>query len=150
MTEATIDDIDRELIRNLQIDGRTPYSQLAGLVGLSDGATRQRVNRLVSTGVINIVAVTDPGKLGVGFQALLGITAEDDVRKIAALVSAHESVVYAVMTAGRFDLIAEIIARDTTAFMEVSNTIRTMPGIRTVETMPYLSITKEVYDWGVG
>ncbi len=150
MTEPTIDDIDRELIRNLQIDGRTPYSQLAGLVGLSDGATRQRVNRLVSTGVINIVAVTDPGKLGVGFQALLGITAEDDVRKIAAKVSSHEAVVYAVMTAGRFDLIAEIITRDTPAFMEVSNTIRTMPGIRTVEAMPYLGITKEVYDWGVG
>ncbi len=107
MTDSsTIDDIDRELIRHLQADGRTSYSQLGKLIGMSDAAARQRVNRLTTQGVIDIVAVTDPVKLGLGTQALLGITVSTDARKIAIDVSAEDDAVYVVMTAGRFDLIA--------------------------------------------
>lgn len=150
MSEPTIDDIDRELIRHLQADGRSSYSQLGREVGLSDAATRLRVNRLTNDGVINIVAVTDPVKLGLGFQALLGITVTDDVRKVAIDVSSQHDAVYVVMTAGRYDLIAEIVSLDSNAFVEVSNTIRTMPGVALVEVLPYLGITKQTYDWGVG
>lgn len=150
MTESTIDDIDRELIRHLQADGRSSYSHLGRLVGLSDAATRQRVNRLTNDGVIDIVAVTDPVKLGLGFQALLGITVSDDARTVAVDVSAQHDAVYVVMTAGRFDLIAEIVSLDADSFLEVSNAIRTMPGVETVEVLPYLGITKQTYDWGVG
>lgn len=150
MTDSTIDDLDRELIRHLQADGRSSFSQLGRLVGLSDAATRQRVNRLTNDGVIDIVAVTDPVKLGLGFQAMLGITVSDDARKVAIDVSAQHDAVYVVMTAGRFDLIAEIVSRDADDFLEVSNTIRIIPGVETVEVLPYLGITKQTYDWGVG
>ena len=145
-----IDDIDREIIRLLQVDGRTPYSHLARVVGLSDAAARQRVNRLTAEGVIDIVAVTDPVKLGLGFQALLAIKVSDDVRKIAVEVGSYDDSVYVVLTAGRYDLIAEVVSRDSDAFVELTNTIRTLPGVESVETLPYLGITKETYDWGVG
>lgn len=150
MSAANIDDTDRAIIRLLQADGRTSYSQLGREVGLSDAASRQRVNRLTAEGVIDIVAVTDPVKLGLGYQALLGITVSDDIRKIASEVGHHADAVYVVMTAGRFDLIVETVSRDSDAFVEVSNTIRTMQGVETVEVLPYLGITKQTYDWGVG
>lgn len=150
MSAANIDDTDRAIIRLLQADGRTSYSQLGREVGLSDAASRQRVNRLTAEGVIDIVAVTDPVKLGLGYQALLGITVSDDIRKIASEVGHHDDAVYVVMTAGRFDLIVETVSRDSDAFVEVSNTIRTMQGVETVEVLPYLGITKQTYDWGVG
>lgn len=150
MTEPTIDDIDRELIRHLQADGRCSYSQLGREVGLSDAATRQRVNRLTAEGVIDIVAVTDPAKLGLGFQAMLGITVNADVRKVAIDIGALPDAVYVVMTAGRYDLIAEIVSIDGDTFVEVSNSIRTMVGVESVEVLPYLGITKQTYDWGVG
>lgn len=145
-----IDDIDREIIRHLQTDGRMAYSQLGQLIGLSDAATRQRVNRLTATGVIDIVAVTDPVKIGLGYQALLGITITADARKMAAELGAIGDAVYVVMTAGRYDLIVELVCKDSDTFVDHLNEIRTVDGIESVETIPYLGITKQTYDWGVG
>ncbi len=149
-SSSRLDDIDRELIRQLQSDGRTSYSALGRDVGLSDAAARQRVNRLTADGVIDIVAVTDPAKLDLGFQALLAITVSTDVRKIAQEVGAHRASVYVVLTAGRYDLIAEVVSRDSASFVELTNAIRALPGVETVETLTYLGISKQTYDWGVG
>lgn len=145
-----LDEIDRDIIRLLQADGRTPYSQLARVVGLSDAAARQRVNRLTAEGVIDIVAVTDPVKLGLGFQAMLAIKVNGDTRKVAVEVGGYEDSVYVVLTAGRYDLIAEVISRDSDAFVDLTNTIRALDGVESVETLPYMGITKQTYDWGVG
>lgn len=149
-TASHLDDIDRELIRHLQADGRTSFSQLGRLVGLSDATVRQRVNRLTAEGVINIVAVTDPAKLGLGFQAQLGINVSDDVRKVAVEIGSHDDAVYVVMTAGRYDLIVEVVCRDTSAFIDLSNAFRTLQGVASIDLLPYLEITKQTYDWGVG
>lgn len=149
MASPNIDDIDREIIRLLQIDGRTSYSQLGRTVGLSDAAARQRVNRLTAEGYIDIVAVTDPVKMGLESQALLGIRVSDDARKVAVELGALDNTVYVVMTAGRFDVIAEIVTRNREEFIEVSNAVRLLPGVDSVEVLPYLGITKETYDWGV-
>ena len=145
-----IDDTDREIIRHLQADGRLPYSQLGQLIGLSDAATRQRVNRLTDGGVIDIVAVTDPVKIGLGYQALLGVTVTIDAAALAAKLGEIEDAVYVVMTAGRYDLIVELVCRDSETFVVLLNRIRTMVGVERVETFPYLGITKQTYDWGVG
>lgn len=145
-----IDDVDREIIKFLQTDGRMAYSALGGLIGLSDAATRQRVRRLTADGVIDIVAVTDPVKIGLGYQALLGITVTDDTRKLAAEIGAMDDAVYIVLTAGRYDLIVELVCTDGDTFVSHVNTIRTMDGVMGVETLPYLGITKQTYDWGVG
>ncbi len=145
-----IDEKDREIIKFLQTDGRMAYSTLGRLIGLSDAATRQRVNRLTARGVIDIVAVTDPVKIGLGYQALLGITVADDARKLAAEIGAMDDAVYVVMTAGRYDLIVELVCVDGDTFIAHVNRIRTMDGIESVETLPYLGITKQTYDWGVG
>lgn len=149
MASPNIDDIDREIIRLLQIDGRTSYSQLGRTVGLSDAAARQRVNRLTAEGYIDIVAVTDPVKMGLESQALLGIRVSDDARKVAVELGVLDNTVYVVMTAGRFDVIAEIVTRNREEFIEVSNAVRLLPGVDSVEVLPYLGITKETYDWGV-
>lgn len=145
-----IDEKDREIIKYLQTDGRMAYSALGRLIGLSDAATRQRVNRLTARGVIDIVAVTDPVKIGLGYQALLGITVTDDARKLATEIGAMDDAVYIVLTAGRYDLIVELVCTDGDTFVTHVNTIRTMDGIMSVETLPYLGITKQTYDWGVG
>ena len=145
-----IDQTDREIIKYLQTDGRMAYSTLGRLIGLSDAATRQRVRRLCTRGVIDIVAVTDPVKIGLGYQALLGITITDDARKLAAEIGAMDDAVYVVMTAGRYDLIVELVCVDGDTFVAHVNRIRTMDGIESVDTLPYLGITKQTYDWGVG
>ncbi len=145
-----IDDIDRQIIGHLQADGRMPYSQLGHLVGLSDAAARQRVNRLTGRGVIDIVAVTDPAMLGLAHQSILGVTVTADARDVASALGELEEAVYVVLTAGRFDLMVELVCADADTMIERVNGIRTTDGVAAVEVIPYLGITKQTYNWGVG
>ena len=143
-----LDEIDKAIIRELQVDGRAAYSRLAPLVGLSEAAVRQRVNRLQGRGVIQIVAVTAPSSLGYPFQAMLGIKVDRAVETAAEKISQIDSVDYTVIAAGRFDVLAEIVCRDTAHVVEVSDNIRDVDGVVDVEVMTYLRMVQQTYDWG--
>lgn len=146
-----LDDTDKAIIRELQVDGRLPYAKLAPLVGLSEAATRQRVNKLSERGVMQVVAVTDPVAIGLGYQAWLGITVDADVRKVAEELTAIDEVDYLIIVAGRYDLMAEIVCTDSAGFVAVLNEeIRPVPGVVSVETMSYLQLVKQSYNWGTG
>lgn len=145
-----MDEVDRRIVTHLQRDGRLSYARLGQLVGLSDGAVRQRVTRLDAGGLIDIVAVTDPARLGFGYQALLGLKVSGDARTVAVELGQLDEAVYVVLTAGRYDLLVEVVCRGTTSFMELVNgSIRSTAGVDSVEAFTYLDITKQVYDWGV-
>ena len=143
-----LDDTDKAIIRELQVDGRVAYSRLAPQIGLSEAAVRQRVNRLQDRGVIQIVAVTDPVSLGFPVQAMLGIKIGRAVDTTAEKISQIESVDYTVITTGRFDVLAEVVCRDTDHLLELSNQIRDVDGVNDVEVMTYLRMVQQNYDWG--
>ncbi len=143
-----LDDVDKAIIRELQVDGRAAYSRLAPLVGLSEAAVRQRVNRLQSRGVIQIVAVTDPVSLGFPVQAMLGVKISRAVDTTAEKISQIDSVDYTVITTGRFDVLAEVVCHDTDHLLELSNQIRDVDGVHDVEVMTYLRMVQQNYDWG--
>ena len=82
--DVSPDDVDKALIEVLQRDGRTPYTKLGVEVGLSEAAVRQRVQRLVDTNVVQIVAVTDPLRLGFRRQAMIGVRTTGDITEVAA------------------------------------------------------------------
>ena len=145
---ADLDDIDKAIIRELQVDGRAAYSRLAPLVGLSEAAVRQRVNRLQGRGVIQIVAVTDPVSLGYPFQAMLGIKVSSEVDATAEKISQIGSVDYTVVATGRFDVLAEVVCRDREHLLELSDQIRATDTVSDVEVMTYLRMVQQNYDWG--
>jgi Lrp/AsnC family transcriptional regulator for asnA, asnC and gidA len=145
-----IDDIDRQIIKHLQTDGRMPYSQLGQLIGLSDASARQRVNRLTERGVIDIVAVTDPTTLGLGIQAMLGIAVAGDARRIAVDIGACDEAVYVVLTTGRYDLLVEVVVADGDALLGLLAELNGITGVASIETIRYLALSKQTYDWGVG
>lgn len=143
-----LDEVDREIIRNLQVDGRMPYSKLGPAVGLSQAAARQRVQRLMDAGVIQVVAVADPTTLGLDVQAMIGIMAEGTVKPIADALSDIHEVEYVVTTAGRFDLLAEIVCTDMHSLYDLINDrIRTIEGVRSTEIFTYLAVNKQTYSW---
>jgi Lrp/AsnC family transcriptional regulator for asnA, asnC and gidA len=147
---ADLDDIDKAIIRALQTDGRTPYSKLGPMVGLSQAAVRQRVQRLTDRGVMQIVAVTDPALLGLGLQAMVGVRIEGDVRVAAKAVAEVDDVEYVVITAGRYDLLVEVVAADASRLLDlVTDGIRTAPGVVSTEILTYLHLVKQTYSWGV-
>ena len=146
---GSLDSIDRQIIGLLQRDGRRPYGAIADEVGLSEAGVRRRVQRLKDAGVMQIVAITDPLQLGYGREALIGIRVHGDVRLVADRVAAIDEANYVVMTAGSFDIIAEVIALDDNALVHLLNdSIRSIPGVTEVETFLYLKLSTQTYAWG--
>ncbi len=144
-----LDDTDKAIVRELQGDGRVSYADLGPRVGLSQAAVRQRVRRLIDSGTIQIVAVTDPTSLGFHVFAMLGVRVRDDVRRVAADLGAIDAVDYVVITAGRFDILVEVVCEDNGALLElVNDRIRAVAGVETVEIFNYLDLVKQTYNWG--
>ena len=143
-----VDDIDRAIIEQLQRDGRLPYTKLGAAVGLSEAAVRQRVQRLVDGGVMQVVAVTDPLSLGLRRMALIGVRCEGDTTVVAERIGALDEVDYVVITAGSFDILVELVVGDDGAFLDLVNRIRRIKGVLTTESFVYLRIAKQTYEWG--
>ena len=144
-----IDELDKAIIRHLQVDGRMPYSKLGPAVGLSQAAARQRVQRLVDRGVMQVVAVTDPAMLGFAVQALVGIEVASDVRAAADALGEWDEIEYVVITAGRYDVFAEVVCSDMAHLLElVNDRIRRLDGVSGTEIFSYLHLTKQTYSWG--
>jgi Lrp/AsnC family transcriptional regulator for asnA, asnC and gidA len=144
-----LDDISKAIIYALQRDGRRSYSAIAEEVGISEGAVRQRVQRLVGAGVMQIVAVTDPTELGFGREAMIGISCSGDSLQVAEKLTQIKEIDYVVLTAGRFDIVVEVVCEDDMQLLEILNTrIRSLPGVYLAETLVYLRTLKQQYNWG--
>jgi Lrp/AsnC family transcriptional regulator, regulator for asnA, asnC and gidA len=144
-----LDDVSKAIIEQLQADGRTPYATIARSVGLSEAAVRARVQRLLDSEVMQIVAVTDPLQLGFTRQAMVGVRVEGDMGLVADRITDMSAVSYIVTTAGSFDLLVEVVCEDDDELLDVvSRRIRTLPGVISTETFIYLKLNKQRYNWG--
>ncbi|WP_233569458.1 Lrp/AsnC family transcriptional regulator [Leucobacter sp. OH1287] len=144
-----IDAISKQIVEQLQLDGRKSYAEIAKVVGLSEAAVRQRVQKLTESGIAQIVAVTDPLSLGFNRLAMIGVRVSGDIRKVADELAEMPEVSYLIMTAGSFDLMFEVVCEDDEALIEMLNSrIRAVSGVISTETFMYLNIQKQKYDWG--
>lgn len=144
----TLDEYNRAIIAALQQDGRRPYADIAKAVGLSEAAVRQRVKKLTSNGILQIVAVTDQLQMGFRRPAMLAVTIDGDTVPVTEKLVAMPEVDYLVATAGSIDLLAEVVAVDDADLYRVVNQIRAIPGVRSCETHVYFTIHKQTYQWG--
>jgi Lrp/AsnC family transcriptional regulator, regulator for asnA, asnC and gidA len=149
-TPAALDEVSKAIIEQLQQDGRRSYAAIGKVVGLSEAAVRQRVQRLVDAGVMQIVAVTDPLELGFARQAMVGIRVNGRLEPVADALAALPEIDYVVMTAGSYDLLAELVCESDDHLLSlISGKIRTIDGVVSTETFVYLRLLKQTYSWGV-
>jgi Lrp/AsnC family transcriptional regulator, regulator for asnA, asnC and gidA len=146
--QVAFDSVSRHIIDQLQSDGRRSYAAIGKAVGLSEAAVRQRVQRLLEQGVMEIVAVTDPMSLGFRRQAMIGIRCGDDLQRVADLLAGMEAIDYVVITAGSFDLLVEVVCEDDDHLLDILGQIRSLPSVTTTETFVYLKLRKQTYHWG--
>jgi Lrp/AsnC family transcriptional regulator for asnA, asnC and gidA len=145
-----LDDVSKAIIEELQQDGRRSYAAIGKVVGLSEAAVRQRVQRLIDHGVMQVVAVTDPLQLGFARQAMIGIRARGDLETIADKIAELDEVDYVVVTAGSYDLLVEVVCESDEALLYVlTHKIRSIDGVVSTETFMYLKLRKQTYSWGV-
>ncbi|WP_168583627.1 Lrp/AsnC family transcriptional regulator [Gephyromycinifex aptenodytis] len=144
-----LDAISRRIIERLQQDGRVSYAAIAREVGLSEAAVRGRVQRLLDSEVMQIVAVTDPLQVGFRRQAMVAVKVMGELEPVANALASMPEVSYVVATAGSVDVLAEVICEDDDQLLEVlSRRIRMIPGVAATETFVYLKLHKQHYDWG--
>ena len=146
--QVVFDSVSRHIIEQLQADGRRSYAAIGKAVGLSEAAVRQRVQRLLEQGVMEIVAVTDPMSLGFRRQAMIGVRCGDDLQRVADLLAGMEAIDYVVITAGSFDLLVEVVCEDDDQLLDILGQIRSLPSVTTTETFVYLKLRKQTYHWG--
>lgn len=147
LTPQSLDEIDRQIIDALQRDGRVPFAQIAEQLSVSPGMIRLRYNRLVEQGILKVVAITNPLRMGLKTMAIIGIRADGSkLLNVAEKISALEEVIYLVISSGRFDLFAEVVCRDYEDLLRfITEKLSTIDGVRESESFMHLKIYKEVY-----
>jgi Lrp/AsnC family transcriptional regulator, regulator for asnA, asnC and gidA len=149
VTDLALDDVNKQIIEHLQRDGRMSYASLAKEIGLSEAAVRQRVQRLLDGGIMQIVAVTDPLTLGFARQAMVGLKVTGDLRAVADELAAIPEVDYVVICAGGYDLLVELVCTDDEHLLDLLNDkVRAVKGVTETETFMYLKLAKQTYAWG--
>jgi Lrp/AsnC family transcriptional regulator for asnA, asnC and gidA len=145
ISKMEIDRVSRGIIAMLQRDGRCPYTEIARNLGISEAAVRARVHALTGSGVLQIVGLTDPGNMGFGVMALIGVQANQDLNRIAELVSTWPETTYVVISAGSYDLLIEVVCADNAALLLLVERLRAVDGVRTTEAFIYISRHKLNY-----
>jgi Lrp/AsnC family transcriptional regulator for asnA, asnC and gidA len=142
-----VDELDRRIIEELQANGRESFRRIAMRLDVSEGTVRARYARLTSKGILQVVGVTNP--LGLGFdQALVGVRTSGAPERIADEISRWPEADYVVVTAGRFDIVVEVVAADRRELLDLTNRMRALDGVVSTETFLYLEMWKQLYDWG--
>jgi Lrp/AsnC family transcriptional regulator for asnA, asnC and gidA len=144
---SRVDDLDRAIIEALQENGRESFRRIASRLNVSEGTVRARYARLTSEGILQVVAVTNP--LGLGFdQALIGVKTSGPPSVVADEISRWPEADYVIVTAGRYDLVVEVVTTDRDNLLELTNRMRALEGVASTETFFYLEMWKQLYDWG--
>ena len=144
----SVDEIDQRIIEALQQDGRRPFTKIAADMGISEASVRQRVAHLINTQVMQIVAVTNPVKLGFNMASMIGIRVSGEhLLEAAQEISTFDEVIYLILCAGSFDILAEVVCRDNDDFLKfLTEKLYKVQGVQQAETYMYLRVYKQ-NDW---
>lgn len=144
-----MDKIDRAIIKALKEDGRTPFSRIAEQLNVSPGMVRQRMQRLNERGILQVVAVTNPLKVGFHTMALIGVKADGHrLQEIARQIAAFDEVIYLTICSAAYNLLVEVLCLDNSHLLAfLTEKLYSVEGVRDTETFIYLDIVKEIYAW---
>ena len=144
----SLDEVDQGIIEALQENGRTSFRGIAARISVAEATVRARYGRLVRDGILQVTGVTNP--LGLGFEAMamLGVNTAGAPQPVADELSGWDETSYVVVTAGRYDVLAEVVCTDRRHLLELTTRVREIPGVVTTETFLYLQLAKQVFGWG--
>jgi Lrp/AsnC family transcriptional regulator, regulator for asnA, asnC and gidA len=151
VNSVKIDDVDKRIISALQADGRRPYSRIAADLDVSESVVRYRAQRLEQAGVLQVVGIADPMRIGFDRMALIGVKVRPGaLDAVCDAITALPETSYVAAIAGSYDVIVEVICRDTGHFTELLKRLHVVDGVTSTESFLVLEIHKMAYGWGVG
>ena len=150
MTDLQPDDLDRDIIRILQIDGRMPYTEIASRLNVSEGTIRQRIKRLTDADVLQVVGIVEPKYMGWNAAGMVAVTVQSgQIDNVAEQIGQFPEVSYLFMASGEFDLFVEVYCQDREHFVDfLSAKLQQIPGIIRTQTFMIMKMYKLSYRWG--
>ena len=144
-----IDELDRQIIRILQRNGRASNTSIARDLNVTETTIRKRIGALLDQSLINIVAIPTPEAMGASMSAIIGISVSlPEMHKVADQLVAYPEVRYCGMGTGRFDIILECFFAHQDHLLEfVTNQVGALAGVTKVETSLILRVAKFSYEW---
>ena len=141
------DELDLAILELLRSDGRKPYTEIAQMLSVSEGTVRNRVARLVERGVMQVVGLIDPVRMGYDAPAMVGVNIQNaDIDEVARQIAQFTEVSYLIMVSGGFDLMVEVICRDREHFTYFLNQkLRKIPGVAQTQSFFILKTVKMAY-----
>ena len=143
-----LDTIDQNIIEALQKNGRDSFRRIASEIGVSEATVRARYARLCNDNILQVTGVTNPLELGFDAQAMVGIRTTGAPEPVADEIAKWDEAGYVVVTAGQYDILVELVCADRRELLELTNKIRSLPGVASTESFLYLALWKQLYDWG--
>lgn len=149
---ASLDDIDRRVVAALQAEGRRAFSSIADEFGISESVVRYRVQRLEEAGILQVVGIADPLRIGFDLMAMVGVkVVPGSIADVCDALKALPETSYVAAVAGRYDVLVEVVCRDTSHFQQLlTEQVHDIFGVASTESFLILEIHKMAYGWGVG
>lgn len=148
--KKAIDPMDCRMIELLQKDGRVANTEIAKRLGISEATVRTRLARLIEEGVVQIVAVSNPLKLG--FEVVGTIRIHVEVRKMDRIIrelKTIKSLWHIVQTTGGTGIDTEFVLKDLNELNAlIFEKINRIDGVLRTEPTLFLNYVKRSYDWG--
>lgn len=139
-----MDEVDEKIVALLEVDGRLAHRDIAREVGLSRSAAAARVQRLLTSGEVEVRGVVHPAVIGRGALAHVGITVEGQATRIAAEAARRGDVPFLSLTTGRHGLVAEVRAGSARDVDRAIAEIRALDGVVGVDTLTYVEVVRDV------
>ena len=145
-----LDQLDCQMIELLQKDGRISNTDIAKKIGMSEATVRTRLNRLIQEEFIQIVAVSNPIKLG--FKIVGNIRIHVEIKKMDRIIKELKKLKplwFVVQTTGGTGIDTEFVAKSLDELNElIFDKINKIDGVIKTETSLFLNYIKRQYDWG--
>ena len=138
-----LDDIDRAILTRLAVDGRAAFRDFASALGLSETTIRSRYSRIVETGAARVMCIANPLRLGYRHSSWVAIRTDGraGAQKVAEELTRVDAVSYVALTAGRWDVLAEVLTTRGEDLLDVLDEgIRGLDGVTAIQAWPYISV----------
>jgi Lrp/AsnC family transcriptional regulator for asnA, asnC and gidA len=145
---TVLDEIDKQIVEALQESGRASFRRVAADIGVSEATVRARYTRLAAANVVQVLAITNPLQLGFDAMAMVGVNAAGPPEPVADEIAEWPEASYVVITAGRYDVLVELVCADRRQLLELTNRMRAVDGVASTESFLYLQLHKQLYNWG--
>jgi len=145
---SPLDELNKNIVKMLQRDGRIPFKEMADALDVSEGTVRNRVNWMKQSGMLKIVAIADPSAFHYRSDAMLGIkvASGSSPKQVANRLADLNEVVYSIWVSGQFDLLIEIVTETQDQFLEfIEEHFFAQPDIDSVDVMTCLSMFKNQF-----